>query len=156
FVSEDGRHDEVANRAKGRADHVVEARLLRGPLAQVHATVRHLVGVVHALEGVLMELRLGALREAGRNVDNHNGHGSSPFDLLFMGAVQLERRPCPLPNTAFTGLVDAAIRRWVRAASGSYNATTPSTSSALALVGKQARQILRIQGRVSLIFALEG
>src|SRR5262245_43219124 len=38
------------------------------------------------------------------------------------------------------------------AASGSYNATIPSTSSALALVGKQACQILRIQGRVSLCF----
>src|SRR5262245_58678425 len=40
------------------------------------------------------------------------------------------------------------------AASGSYNATIPSTSSALALVGKQACQILRIQGRVSLTFTL--
>src|SRR5215468_7428546 len=39
------------------------------------------------------------------------------------------------------------------AASGSYNATIPSTSSALALVGKQACHILRIHGRVSLVFA---
>src|SRR4030095_11827739 len=85
FVGKDRRHDEVAYRAKGPADHVVEARLLPCPLPPVHATVRPLVGGVHALEGVLMELRLGARCEAGWNVDNHNWHDVSSFSLSSQG-----------------------------------------------------------------------
>src|SRR5262245_46760780 len=60
FGGEDGRDDEVAHRAKRRADHAVEARLLRAPLAQVHASVWHLVGVVNTLGDVLVEPLLGA------------------------------------------------------------------------------------------------
>src|SRR5262249_10966671 len=75
FGGEDGRDDEVAYRAKRPTDHAVEARLLRCPLAQVHAIVWHLVGIVHALGDVLVELLLAAPREAVWNVDNGNGHG---------------------------------------------------------------------------------
>jgi hypothetical protein len=60
FGGEDGWDDVVADWAKRRADHAVEARMFCDPLAQVHTIVRHLVGIVHALGDVFVQLLLGA------------------------------------------------------------------------------------------------